>query len=304
MNAPTLDARLAATPARTPAERAVAGWLHAHARRLPFETAAGIAAAAGVSEMSVTRFLRRLGYANLREVKGEMATRAEAPDDHWQRFRLPEGGDAAMARALRAEVAALVGAYETATTPAFAVAAARIAAAERIHVAGFQASRGLALDFATRLKWARPGVRVADGASGTYAEIFAEPDAGASCVVLVDTLAYAATPVRLAARCRVEGVPLVVVTDRYSDWAGAHTPHVLTASTQIGTFWDAAAPLAALLNLLLDAVTAAEGDKAAVRVERLTGLGRHFRSFDRGQPPPQPRDPAEGSGERREGDGG
>lgn len=279
---PTLEDRLAAVPARTPAEHAVAEWLAVHTRRVPHESGTGIASAAGVSEMSVMRFLRRLGYRNLREVKAELAARAEpveVTDDRWQRFRLPRGGDAAMAATLRAEVAAIVGAYETATTPAFAATVTRVAQAERVHVAGFQASRGLALDFATRLKWARPGVRMADGASGTYAEILAEPNPEAACLVLVDTVAYAANALRLAERCARDGVPLVVVTDRFGNWARALTPHVLTASTQIGTFWDAAAPLAALLNLLLDAVTAARGHEAVARVTQLTELGKHFESF-------------------------
>lgn len=278
-----LERRLAAGLDRTPAERAVAGWLAAHPRRLPFETAAGIAAGAGVSEMSVLRFLRRLGYANLRALKDELASHqgevGPALDDRWQRFRVPAGTDEAMAESLRAEIAALVQVYELATRPVWGEALDAIVRAERVHVAGFQASKGLALDFATRLKYARPGVRFAEGTSGAYSEIFAEDD-GPACTVLVDTAAYARTAFRLAARCAEEGVPLVIVTDRFGDWGRAFTPMVLAASTQIGTFWDTPSPIAALLNLLLNAVTAARGAEATrARLARLHALGEHFEAF-------------------------
>ena len=278
----TLEARLASSTGLTPAERRVAGWLAAHPRRLPFATAAAIAEAVGVSEMTVLRCVRALGYANLKALKAElMARQAEVAgplDDRWQRFRVPGGSDAATAESLRREIAALVQVYEMAATPVWDAALGALMAARQVHVTGFQASKGLALDFATRLKYARPGVRFVEGTSGTYSEILAE-DEPRSCVVMVDTAAYSTTGFRLAAACQAQGLPLVVVTDRFSDWARAHTPLVLSVGTQIGTFWDAASGIAALLNLLLNAVTARLGPAAERRVARLRALGEHFEAF-------------------------
>lgn len=281
----------------TPAERAVAAFMTSNPRRLPFETAAGIGAAAGVSEMTVLRFVRSLGYANLKSLKAGLAARESevggALDDRWQRFRVPAGSNEAMAMSLRREIAALVQVYETATGPAFAQALTVLTAASHVHVVGFQASKGLALDFATRLKYAKPGVRFVEGTSGTYSEIFAEDD-GRSCVVLVDTAAYSTTGFRLAERCVSQDLPLVIVTDRFANWARRYTPHVLSVSTQIGTFWDSPSGIGALLNLLLNAVTAEQGAQAEARAARLKDLGAHFKSF--GYEPARPALGGDGKG--------
>src|SRR5215207_8417006 len=56
------------------AERVIAAYLQAHARELPFETAASIARKVGVSPMTVGRFLRGLGYDGLSAVKAELSS--------------------------------------------------------------------------------------------------------------------------------------------------------------------------------------------------------------------------------------
>lgn len=284
----TLAERLAAAPRLTPAERALAAWVEANAAQLPFETAASLAAATGVSEMTVLRFARRLGYANLREMKEALRPADEGPDGldpRWRRFRIPSGADAALAESLRLEIAALVRVYELATTPLWREALDVVADARAVNVVGFQASKGLALDFATRLKYARPGVRFCEGVSGTWSEIFGEAEA-ARCVVLVDTAAYATATFRLCQLCVAEKTPLVVVTDRYADWARGYTRHVLAVTTDVGAFWDSPAPLAALLNLLLNGLAARLGPAAAARVERMRALGARFDAF--AYDPPRP----------------
>lgn len=280
MNA-SLEERLAAATDLTPAERTLAGWFEDHLRMLPFESAASIAAAAGVSEMTVIRFVRQLGYANLRTLKAELKARAEAAegglDDRWSRFRIPAGDDD-LAESLRLEIAALVSVYDMAGSPIWRRAIDAATDAGRLHVAGFQASKGLALDFATRLRFVRPGVRFAEGLSGTWAEIFGEEDSDA-CVFLVDTAAYCPTSFRIAELCAQQGIPLIVATDRYGDWARNYTDMTLAVSTQARTFWDSPTPLACLLNLFLDGVSRRIGQPARDRVERLRVLGDHFGSF-------------------------
>jgi len=95
----------------------------------------------------------------------------------------------------------------------------------------------------------------------------------------VDTAAYARTSFRLAGLCLREGLPLVIVTDRYGAWARKYTPHVLSVSTYTGTYWDSSAGLSALLGLMVNGVTARLGDAAKVRLARMTALGEHFEAF-------------------------
>ena len=61
-------------PSLTKSEKAVANYMLAHLKSLPYETAASIADSAGVSPMTVSRFLRGLGYKALSELKAQLRT--------------------------------------------------------------------------------------------------------------------------------------------------------------------------------------------------------------------------------------
>jgi DNA-binding MurR/RpiR family transcriptional regulator len=280
---PTLSERLAACRNLSGSESALATWIEHNLHALPFDNAAAVAAGAGVSEMSVSRFVRRLGYENFRALKADLKAqqqRGESPelDDRLRRWALPPEGGEGLDETLRREIEAIVDVYNLARQSVWRDALEVVAEAERVSVTGFQASKGLALDFASRLKWVRPGVRFVEGTSGTWSEIFDEVGHPSS-VVLVDTATYARTSFRIAELCLRLGLPLVVVTDRFSNWARKYTPHVLSVSTHTGTYWDSSAGLAALLGLFVNDVTARLGAEAKLRLERMTGLGEHFEAF-------------------------
>ena len=286
--APTGWARLeAALDSRavgmTAAERAIAGYFRDHRAMIPYETGATIAAAAGVSEMSVIRFIRALGYANLRSLKEELRPRdkanAHAIDSVMARFRPHTDDHANLRRSLELELDAIARAYDQATTPRWGRIVRRLVAAERIHVAGFQASQGLAMDFATRLKWTRPGVRFAEARAGIFSEVLeGQPDR--ECLLLIDTASYARKAILLARKASELGLPLVIVSDRYSNWPFEFTEDVLVGHTQVGTFWDSLASLTAVLNLLVNSIAAQLGEHAIERFQKLAEWGDHFGEFD------------------------
>lgn len=91
---------------------------------------------------------------------------------------------------------------------------------------GFQASKGLELDFATRLKYARGSVRFAENHSGGYSEVLENPPED-NCLLLVDTVAYAKKGLLLAERIHNLKIPLVVVIDHISNWAYEYTGQAL-----------------------------------------------------------------------------
>jgi DNA-binding MurR/RpiR family transcriptional regulator len=281
--APALRERLAACRNLSGAESAIATWFEQNLHVLLFESAAEVAAGAGVSEMSVSRFVRRLGYENFRAFKADLKAHSrhrERPelDDRLRRWSLPSVDGEVLDETLRREIEAIVDVYDLARRPVWRDALDVVVGAKKVNVTGFQASKGLALDFASRLKWVRPGVRFVEGTSGTWSEIFDEVE-GSSCVVLVDTAAYARTSFRISELCLRQGLPLVIVTDRFSGWARKYTPHVLSVSTHTGTYWDSSAGLAALLGLFVNAVTARLGPEAESRRERMSALGEHFEAF-------------------------
>src|SRR5476649_981801 len=65
----------------TPSEQKLATFFLNHLQELPFETAASIGKHVKVSPMTVGRYIRKLGYADLRDIKDEL--RASSSDTAW-----------------------------------------------------------------------------------------------------------------------------------------------------------------------------------------------------------------------------
>ena len=65
-------------PNLTKSEKAVANYMVTHLKSLPYKTAASIAESTGVSSMTVSRFLRGLGYNGLSELKEQLRTELES----------------------------------------------------------------------------------------------------------------------------------------------------------------------------------------------------------------------------------
>ncbi|HYD07774.1 MAG TPA: MurR/RpiR family transcriptional regulator, partial [Reyranella sp.] len=167
------------------AEQAIAKYLLDNMDEVPFETGATIAAAAGVSEASVARFARRLGFADLKDLKRDLRRQSRVDlDNAASRFRIGGPNQERLARSLQMEQAALAAAYGLAHGKLWDRIVALVADSAHVNCVGFQAVKGLALDFSTRLRWVRGGVRFAEGLGGTFSEILTE-DPKHSCVVMV-----------------------------------------------------------------------------------------------------------------------
>ena len=253
----------------TVSERMIAGWLADNLDQLPFETAASIGQRVGVSAMTVARLVKHLGYDNLSALKDDL--RDDARDAPWLLTRPAPSADAR----LKAETAAIAGVYAHAETAEWAAVVALLAAAPRVHVAGFQTEAGLAAGFARHLSYVRPQVASLDVAAGIMDVVLdAAPD---DLFVAVDVRRYSRQFRLLAERVAASGRPLVVITDPYCPWARDLTPHILTAEVALGHFWDMNSALASLLNLLVDGVVQKIGP-AQVH-QRLDLLAENYADF-------------------------
>ncbi|HVO04481.1 MAG TPA: MurR/RpiR family transcriptional regulator [Candidatus Cybelea sp.] len=261
------------------AEQAIARYLLDNMEEVPFETGATIAAAAGVSEASVARFARRLGFSDLKHLKRDLRRQSRADlDNAASRFRIGDPNQERLTRSLQMEQDALAAAYGLAHGKLWDQIIALLAERERVNCVGFQAVKGLALDFSTRMRWVRGGVHFAEGLGGTYSEILTE-DPRRSCVVMVDTAEYAAMTFRLAAEIRQRQIPLIVVTDKYSHWAADFTNLALEVSTRVDLYWDSTAAISAVLTLLTHAVAEKLGHKAEKRMDELELIAGKLQTF-------------------------
>jgi DNA-binding MurR/RpiR family transcriptional regulator len=265
------------------AEQAVAAHLAAHPEQLPFETAESIAKRLGVSAMTVGRALKALGYRGLGDLRAEM--RSEVPDAAaapWARRGVsrPVVKDVDRARALRAELEAIESIHAMAETPVWQKTVGSIVAADRVFVTGFQTERGLAMTFADQLAYVRAGVRHLSVADRAFADLHTEAS-DKSCLVMIDCRRYSRWFRLLAQKATELRVPVIVVTDAYCRWATELTPLALRVRTDSGRFWDNNAPIASLLNLLLEDVIERLGDSVYAQLDAASEFGSAFVGFDR-----------------------
>ena len=125
-----------------PSGRAIASYMLANLYELPFQTAADIASKLGVSESSVGRFCRSLGYSHFKDLKNDL--KDDLGDGPWlvgdrlQEFRQQSSqSPQALPRSFELEVGALVKVYEYSLTPQWQAVSQRLATRRKVFVAGF-----------------------------------------------------------------------------------------------------------------------------------------------------------------------
>lgn len=270
----------AAAEGGTPAERALAHYLLTSLSSLPFETAATVAQKVGVSEASVGRFCRSIGYRHLKDLKSslqvDLGEKAWLIGDRLKDFhRRSQVGNAELARALEQEIAALVTVYELAATPDFAAAVQRLAHRRAVWVAGFQTERSHAAELVHNLQYLRPGVQLADVAGGHFAEVLLS-DPAETTLVLIDGRRYSRLTRDLALAARDEGIPVTLITDPYCDWAPGVVGEIFAVPTDLNHFWDTTSVMSSLIGLMVNGVFRDLGAGVEDRMARVSELYGSF----------------------------
>ena len=263
----------------TKADRLLARYMLDSWAGLPFETAASIARSVKVSEATVGRFCRSIGYDSFRDLKDHL--KHDMGDDPWlMSERLQEmrkGGNvdsAQLNHGLQLEIAALVGIYEMASSPEWQQEAERLAQTAHVFVAGFQTERGLAQYFANQMQYVRDGVTLLDLASGNFSEVLLT-DRPAHLVIF-EARRYSVLAKSLAEEARAAGVTVTLITDVFCDWGHDAADQVFAVPTQFNQFWDSTAQMASLSNLLIHSVFLQLGSEVEGRLNRIAHLYGRF----------------------------
>lgn len=268
----------------TASEQRIAGYLLQNLSGIPFETATSLGQRVGVSAMTVGRFLRKLGYAGVAELKEELRG-----DTTWLKLYhspAPAKGPGSRNQNLEAEIRALSAIHALARGEEWQAIVRLLACADRVSVASFQLGRFLGLMFATLLQQIRPHVAFASGVDGAYTDVLID-STEESCVVLIDERRYSRHFRILAGEVAARGIPLVILTDTECYWARQLTPHVVMLPIQAGRAWHSFTAFGTLFNLLLGGVIRACGSDAVYeRIERITAMRQQFIGFSGPSSPP------------------
>ncbi len=271
---------------QTPSEKRISSWLLSNREQIPFETADSIAQVTGTSGITVGRYLRKLGFRNLEDVKNILRDVQNTPYKHWgvidrldsweQQQALPDRAH----QSLQMELDAIRYVYQVAQSDAFANISQQIANADAVIILGIQSTRGIANTFFSHLEYLRPRVTYADGSSGSWLEAL-NSEYEKPYVVLTDTRAYSTVARQFCRVATERGVAMALVTDIWCPWARDYPIDLLQVKTDTGNFWDSLAPVSCLFNLLLSAIVERLGPKLSSRLAQNRLLQQEFGQFER-----------------------
>lgn len=246
-----LDTNLNELP---PAERTLAAYIQANLDDIAFENGESLARKSGVSPNTVSRFLRRLGYAGLKSLKEELRDQVRV-----QSLLNPtliervEKEVSNLGEPVGREIEALVELSKLLDSPRWKTILGVVNGAEKVFVCGFQTVSGLAEDFANRLALVRPGVEFLNLYGGVLGP-WIDSNKERSCLILIDIAPYAEAGITFAQECVRNDAELVVFADEYGIAQHVTTPHIVTMQTKTGLILESTGGLTTALNFLVHGV--------------------------------------------------
>lgn len=268
---------------RSKSDKLIAHYIERNIAELPFETARSIAQRLELSPMTIGRYLRRMGFDGLDELKSEL--RRSSSNPAWQvkgqvgRLEQDRKDGKLLAGLIQQQIDNLGEIYAITTAPEWQQTIDALIGATEVYVAAYQNVRGIAQYFASQLSYTRPRVQFVDGVNGTYAEVL-DGSVEGRLLFLHDVRRFAAKARPLALEARRAGVKVVLLTDEFCPWGPEVSDICLIVPGSHGPLWDGAATMTAVMDLMLSNVIVEMGDAVSERVDRLTQLQDVFGDFE------------------------
>ncbi|MEP1767581.1 MAG: MurR/RpiR family transcriptional regulator [Sulfitobacter sp.] len=268
-------------PNLTKSEALVARYILNNETKVGLGTGASLAAATGVSEITVSRLLRKLGYKGLRDFKLRLVSVDPEGYVHSEErlarlLSIPESAR------IEAESRAIQKLSSQLTRPEWQEMINCVFNAERIFVTGFQTVRGMAEDFTRRLGIVRDGVRfisVRESGLAEWAPPASSIENTRNVLILVDILLYAKEAEITCAIARRMGFDVVVLSDEFNNWAYEHTDFVFHAESKTGLFLESTAALNSLLNFIVHSVAERSPVQSRERIDNWYALTKELGMF-------------------------
>lgn len=264
-------------------EAQVAQYMLLNTSNLSFETGVSIAEKVGVSEVTVSRLLRRLGYRGMRGLKKVLRNELLNPEPIQGNEQAIREVPDKITRSMELEYKALGNVFQQRASPVWSQLVQAIVDADRVYITGFQAVRGMAEDCARRLGMARGNVQFVSAHDGMLTEWLEwgneKTNPPRHCLILIDVVPYSKESYVLSELCSRNGHSLIIFTDEMCHWAKAYTDLVVYSSTRTGLIFESTVALGAALNLMVNSVAEQYPSTLTARLNQWKSYSRALKLF-------------------------
>lgn len=267
-------------PKLSVSEARVAQYILLNLEQISFETGTSIAEKAAVSQITVSRFLKRAGYHGIASLKEEVK-REQLGQNYKTDANTPL--DSRYQEHMKNDMQALMRLYEQFGTGTWDGIVGCVSAARKVYVTGFQSIRGTAEDVSRRLSFARDNVQYLSAHDGMLAEwlgMETQPanQKGYDVLILLDIVPYAVESRRLCDEARKRNIQIVIITDEFCHWAEEYTSHICHTKSKADLFLESTWGIVMAANMLVHSVGAKNPDSEQ-RVKRWNALSKSMNLF-------------------------
>jgi DNA-binding MurR/RpiR family transcriptional regulator len=254
----------------TDSEKRVARWLESNMDQMAFKPAVFISQQCQVSESTVVRFARKLGYDSYPDMQSQVQNSVQQQlslRQKLQKSRKSTTTDQVLNQVFTTDQENLRLSMQTLSPVDFQEAVRRLVVADHVGIVGLRASGGPASLLSFSLNLIRPRVRMIPNISGDLHDHlldFGPRDA----VILISLAKPARKTLEAADYCNQRGVPTIGITDYHYAPLAPYTDLCLKVSAQ-GVFWESYTAVLMLCNALITAVGLATPDAAESRLKLL-----------------------------------
>jgi DNA-binding MurR/RpiR family transcriptional regulator len=269
-------------PTVSPTEARIVHYLLRDIDDVPFETGASLAKKANVSEITVSRLLRKAGYKSIaglkRELQEEVTARQPSPPPEFLFGR----GESAYETVRDLEIKAIQKLFDEFEQEPWKQLVETVAGSQKIYITGFQSVRGTSEDLVRRLGLARDNVHYLsphDNMLGEWLSFHGDVRPKSTTLILIDVVPYAREGMRIASIAKEMGIKIIVISDEFCDWAHNLADHAIFANSRSGLFLESTVALTLILNVLVDAVVRCGPGRGQSRFEKWQMLTKRLEIF-------------------------
>lgn len=265
----------------TKTERKIADYFFENMNSVCFKTVSTIAYEVGVSDTSIIRFARAIGYASFAEfqkdLQEELINSLEIINTPATKYKqkiaslADDNNDNLIGKVLTNSIKNLQSTFSRLSIESVDKAAKIIVESNKKHLVAFRSTASLALYMSTKLKYLVPGVHLSTHADGNLIENLIDIREGDCLIVYTFPLYSTSSPISIDI-AKQKGAKIILITDKLTTPFAKKADLVFTITIESIDFWNNYIAASAFNDLLLVAISLLVVPGVEDRIKEMSNL--------------------------------